>query len=91
MRVWADNRRPVGRRPRLFFRGSESCIAASRVCTREVLILTARGQRMREIGKTLGLSRKTVENHRHQIGKNIHAGRVVQLTLFAVRVGLVRP
>ena len=56
---------------------------------REVLRLLAEGLSSKEIAESLGLSVRTVENHRANITRRTGLRSVAQLTLHAVRLGLV--
>ncbi len=55
---------------------------------REVLQLLAEGQNTRDIATTLGLSEKTVENHRQQLRDKLGLASTAELTKFAIREGL---
>jgi DNA-binding NarL/FixJ family response regulator len=55
---------------------------------REVLRLLAEGKSSKAIGQALGLSVKTVETHRRNIGAKLGLHSVAELTKFAVREGL---
>lgn len=57
----------------------------------EILGLLARGRSSKEIGFDLGLSPKTVDVHRAAIMARLGLNDVANLTLYAVRVGLVDP
>lgn len=57
----------------------------------EILGLLARGLSSKEIGFDLGLSPKTVDVHRASIMARLGLGDVANLTLYAVRAGLVDP
>jgi DNA-binding NarL/FixJ family response regulator len=57
---------------------------------KEVLQLLAEGRSNKEIAAILGVSIKTVEFHRGQIMRALGVHTVAELTLFAVRLGLVR-
>jgi two-component system response regulator NreC len=56
----------------------------------EVLRLIAEGHTNLEIAAQLGLSRKTVDNHRANIMRKIDAHDVTQLLKFALRQGIIR-
>jgi DNA-binding NarL/FixJ family response regulator len=56
---------------------------------RDVLRLVAEGLSSKEIADRLGLSVRTVENHRGNISRRTGLRSVAQLTLHAVRLGLV--
>lgn len=56
---------------------------------RDVLRLLAQGLSSKEIGERLALSVRTVENHRASIGRRTGLRSVAQLTLHAVRLGLI--
>lgn len=56
---------------------------------RDVLRLVAEGLSSKEIAGRLGLSVRTVENHRGNISRRTGLHSVAQLTLHAVRLGLV--
>lgn len=55
---------------------------------REVLRLTADGYTGEEIGEKLELSRRTVEKHRQKIQDKLGLKNVVEMTRYAVHVGL---
>jgi DNA-binding NarL/FixJ family response regulator len=56
---------------------------------RDVLRFVAEGQSSKEIAECLGLSVRTVENHRASITRRTGLKSVAQLTLHAVRLGLI--
>jgi DNA-binding NarL/FixJ family response regulator len=56
---------------------------------REILQLYAEGKNTKEIASTLGLSVKTVETHRTQIGQRLQIRDLAGLVRYAIRVGLV--
>lgn len=56
---------------------------------RDVLRFVAEGMSSKEIADSLGLSVRTVENHRASITRRTGLKSVAQLTLHAVRLGLV--
>lgn len=56
---------------------------------REVLQLVAEGKSSKEISQRLGLSSKTVENHRLRLMQKIHVREIASLTRYAVRHGIV--
>ena len=58
---------------------------------RDVLRYVAEGMSSKEIADMLGLSVRTVENHRASICRRTGLRSVAQLTLHAVRLGLVDP
>lgn len=58
---------------------------------RDVLRYVAQGLSSKEIADVLGLSTRTVENHRASISRRTGLRSVAQLTLHAVRLGLVEP
>ncbi len=55
----------------------------------EVLGLVARGKTSREIGALLGISPKTVDNHRQNIMHKLGVHDVVSLTRLSIRSGLI--
>ncbi len=57
---------------------------------REILILIAEGKSMKEIGRSLNISVKTVESHRAQLTERLGIHDVAGLVRFAIRLGLVR-
>jgi DNA-binding NarL/FixJ family response regulator len=57
----------------------------------EILVMLARGKSSKEIAYDLGLSSKTVDVHRTRIMERLNLGDVASLTLYAVRMGLVKP
>lgn len=56
---------------------------------REVLRFIAEGLSSKEIGERLGISVRTVENHRASITRRTGLRSIAQLTLHAVRLGLI--
>ncbi len=56
---------------------------------REVLVMTARGFSIKEIAFELKISDKMVEVHRSKIKKKLGLGSIAQLTVYAVRAGLI--
>jgi len=57
---------------------------------REVLQLLSEGRSTKQIAAELGLSEKTVENHRRQTREKLGLHTTAELTKFAVREGLTR-
>lgn len=58
---------------------------------REILRRVASGQSSRQIADGLGLSEKTVQNHRLQIRERLKLRDVASLTRYAIEQGLVEP
>jgi DNA-binding NarL/FixJ family response regulator len=58
---------------------------------REVLRLLAEGRRVKEIAGTLGLSVRTVENHKYEIMHLLELESTVDLVKFAIRRGIIAP
>lgn len=60
---------------------------------REVVILAyiAEGKSNKDIANILGISIRTVENHRAEIMKTLNFGNVCDLVRYAVRAGLIEP
>ncbi len=58
---------------------------------REILVLTAEGKTMREIGELLHISTKTVDFHRSRISEKLGIRGRVELTRYAINHGLVKP
>jgi DNA-binding NarL/FixJ family response regulator len=56
---------------------------------REVLVLTAQGFSIKEIAFELNISDKMVEVHRAKLKKKLGLGSIAQLTVYAVRTGLI--
>lgn len=56
---------------------------------REILQLLAEGQTAKEIGAILGISARTVENHKYELMQALGLTRSAELVQFAVRHGLV--
>lgn len=54
----------------------------------QVMRLATQGYRTREIARTLGLSEKTVEHHRHQLMRRLGLDSYADLVRYAVRVGV---
>jgi len=57
---------------------------------REVLRLIAEGKRMKEIAAALGISVRTVEDHKYQLMRLLDLDSTAALVRFAVKQGLVR-
>lgn len=57
----------------------------------EVLKLIAESYSAREIAKTLGISVKTVDRHRANVLKKLGLRDRLELTRYAIRVGLIEP
>ncbi|SHH29780.1 two component transcriptional regulator, LuxR family [Cognatiyoonia sediminum] len=55
----------------------------------QILSLIANGQTTKTIAKTLGLSPKTVENHRSNIMSKLEVGSMAELLAYALREGLL--
>jgi DNA-binding NarL/FixJ family response regulator len=58
---------------------------------REVARLLALGRQNRQIATSLGLSEKTIENHRQHVMEKLGIHSIADLARFAVREGLVSP
>lgn len=58
---------------------------------REIVRRVASGQSSRRIAEELGLSEKTVQNHRLQIRQRLNLHDVASLTRYAIEQGLVEP
>ena len=58
---------------------------------REILQLIAEGGASREIAQLLGVSTRTVENHRANLMKKLRADSLAELVKYAVREGLTPP
>ena len=58
---------------------------------RNIVRLVARGLSSKEIATELGITAKTVANHRLQIGEKLHIHDVASLTRYAIEQGLVEP
>ena len=56
---------------------------------REVLGLVAQGMTNRDIGRRLGISTKTVDNHRSNLMRKVNVHSVAELMSFAMREGLL--
>ena len=57
----------------------------------EVLRYLAQGMSCGEVGKALGLSRKTVEKHQYRVRGKLKIDGAVELARFAIREGLLAP
>jgi DNA-binding NarL/FixJ family response regulator len=66
---------------------------AARLTEREVEVLryVAGGKTSREVARILGISAKTVDNHRQNVMTKLGLHDVASLTRFAIRAGLVAP
>lgn len=58
---------------------------------REVLRYLALGMNCEELARLLGLSRKTVEKHQYHVRDKLRIASTGELTLFALREGLIAP
>lgn len=67
---------------------SEKCLLTPR--EREVIQLVAEGKTTKEVAATLNLSVKTVETHRTNLMRKLNLHSVADLTLYAVRNGIVQ-
>lgn len=56
---------------------------------REVIRLVACGMSSRQVGETLGISNKTVDNHRTNIMNKLRVHTTAELVRYAIKVGLV--
>jgi DNA-binding NarL/FixJ family response regulator len=56
----------------------------------DILRLIAQGKRMKEIAAELDLSVRTIEDHKAQLLRRLHADSTADLVRFAVRQGLVQ-
>ena len=56
----------------------------------EVVQLTASGLNARQVAEKLNLSHHTVYTHRKNVMKKLGLGSVSELTLYAVKTGLIR-
>jgi len=57
---------------------------------REVFQLLSEGKSIREIAETLGISRKTVETHKYNIMEKLHAKNITDLTMLAIKKGIIQ-
>lgn len=57
---------------------------------REVFLLLAEGQSLRQIGDRLNISPKTVETHKYNLMEKLEVNKVVDLTKIAIRKNLIR-
>lgn len=57
----------------------------------EVFRLLAAGQNSKEIGALLGISRKTVDNHRSRVMEKLRLTSVADLVRLAIRAGVIEP
>lgn len=66
---------------------------ASRLTLAEkrVLYYVADGRSNKEIAHILKRSIRTVENHRHRLGKKLHANSTAELVRIAITLGLTKP
>jgi DNA-binding NarL/FixJ family response regulator len=75
-------------RPRQETSVSRQCVLTPR--EREVIQLVAEGKTTKEIATTLNLSVKTAETHRTNLMRKLDLHSVADLTLYAVRNGIVQ-
>lgn len=57
----------------------------------EIVQLLAEGKRNRQVAQILGVSSRTVENHRARIMQKLHLDSMVDLVRYAIRNGLIEP
>ena len=57
----------------------------------EVFRLLAAGQNSKQVGVLLGISSKTVDNHRSSIMTKLQLGSIADIVRLAIRVGIVEP
>lgn len=55
----------------------------------EILRLIAEGKNTKEIAFLLNVSKKTVENHRHNIMKKLGINSIAELVIYAIRKGII--
>ncbi len=67
---------------------SEKCVLTPR--EREVIQLVAEGKTTKEVATALNLSVKTAETHRTNLMRKLDLHSVADLTLYAVRNGIVQ-
>ena len=58
---------------------------------REILRLIALGKTGKEIAQALNIASGTVETHRRRLMSKLKLGKIAELTLYAVRQGIVHP
>jgi DNA-binding NarL/FixJ family response regulator len=68
--------------------GSEKCVLTPR--EREVIQLVAEGKTTKEVATALSLSVKTAETHRTNLMRKLNLHSIADLTLYAVRNGIVQ-
>jgi DNA-binding NarL/FixJ family response regulator len=73
---------------RYAFKGKTSRPPALAPREREVLQLIAEGRALKEIASVLGVSRKTVENHKARIMEKLGTRSTAGLTKYAIREGI---
>jgi len=56
----------------------------------EILILIAEGKSMKQIGRILNISVKTVESHRAQLTERLEIHDIAGLVRFAIKMGLIK-
>jgi DNA-binding NarL/FixJ family response regulator len=71
--------------------GEETLFERLTTRQREILQLIAEGATTKDIGKTLGISVKTVETHRAQLMERLDIYDVAGLVRYAIKIGLVQP
>ena len=67
--------------------GADKCVLTPR--EREVIQLVAEGKTTKEVATALSLSVKTAETHRTNLMRKLDLHSVADLTLYAVRNGIV--
>jgi len=58
---------------------------------RQVLVLIAKGKSSKEIAEELHIAFKTVTCHRYRVMEKLDARNSVELALYAIREGLIKP
>ena len=58
---------------------------------REILQLVAESHSTKEIAAKLGISAKTVDNHRTNLMRKLNLHDVASLTRYALEIGLIQP
>ena len=69
----------------------EALVVAARDAGAEILKLVAEGHTSKEIARLLVISTKTVERHRANILQKLGLRDRLELTRYAIRVGLIEP
>jgi two-component system invasion response regulator UvrY len=72
-----------------FTKGEESPLDSLSERELQIMLMITQGQKVQDISKKLCLSPKTVNSYRYRIFEKLHINSDVELTLMAVRLGMI--